>query len=100
MQQTQSELRIAQGSLTQSKYGKDSRLKILRKTHQSALSLKQTLIQELQDIITQKDGYIDHLEERIKGNESGAAGLKIPEVVCIIIYIHEIIVILGVHFIL
>ena len=53
----------------QSEHGKESRLKILRKTHLSALSLKQGLIQELQDIILEKDEYITHLEDRITGKQ-------------------------------
>lgn len=70
MQQTQSELRTAQSNLTQSEYGKENRLKILRRTHQSALSLKQSLIQELQDIVAEKDEYISQLENRLTGKGS------------------------------
>jgi hypothetical protein len=55
--------------LAHSEYGKENRLKILRKTHQSALSLKQCLIQELQDVILEKDEYISQLEDRLTGKE-------------------------------
>lgn len=70
LQQTKSELRVAQSTLANSEYGKENKFKILRRTHQSALSLKQALIQELQDIITEKDEYIRMLEDRLKGNQS------------------------------
>ena len=70
LQQTQSELRAAQISLAQSEHGKENRLKILRKTHQSALSFKQSLIQELQDIVKEKDEYINQLEDRFTGREA------------------------------
>lgn len=63
-------MRTAQSNLAQSGYGKESRLKILRRTHQSALSLKQSLIQELQDIIAEKDEYIDLLQNRLTGKGS------------------------------
>lgn len=81
MQQTQSELRAAQFTLAQSEYGKEKRLKILRRTHQSALSLKQSLIQELQDIVTEKDEYISQLENRLTGKESD---IRKPRVIIII----------------
>lgn len=64
------ELRIAQETLARSEYGKENRLKILRKTHQSALSLKQSLIQELQDVVVEKDDYISKLEDRLTGKVS------------------------------
>ena len=69
-QQSQSELRIAQYNLAQSEHTKENRLKVLRRTHQSALSLKQSLIQELQDILTEKDEYICQLEESLTGKKT------------------------------
>ena len=38
----------------------------MRKTHQSALALKQALVQQLQDIIVEKDETIDHLKSQLK----------------------------------
>ena len=64
-----------------SEHGKENRLKILRKTHQSALLLKQTLIQELQDIISGRDEYISQLEKRLTGKDSM---LESPKVFVII----------------
>ena len=56
--------------MARSEYGKENRLKILRKTHQTALSLKQSLIQELQDVVVEKDDYISKLEDRLTGKVS------------------------------
>ncbi len=61
----------------QSECGKENRLKILRKTHQSALSLKQSLIQELQDIISGRDDYICQLENRLTGKKSAIVNPKV-----------------------
>lgn len=80
LQQTQSELRAAQVNLAQSEYGKEKRLKILRRTHQSALSLKQSLIQELQDIVAEKDEYINELEDRLTGKQSD---IRKPKVIIV-----------------
>ena len=66
LRETQRKLRAAQSSLTESEQNRGRRLKIMRKTHQSAMALKQALIQELQDIITDKDEYIDQLETRTR----------------------------------
>ena len=52
-------MHIAQSSLTDCEHNRERKLKIMRKTHQSALALKQALIQELQDIIAEKDEIIN-----------------------------------------
>ncbi len=68
LRETQRKLRAAQSNLTESEHSRERRLKIMRKTHQSAIMLKQALIQELQDIIAEKDEYISqiHVEARLK----------------------------------
>ena len=59
MQVTQHKLHLAQSNLTECEHNRERKLKIMRKTHQSALALKQALIQELQDIISEKDEIIN-----------------------------------------
>lgn len=52
-------------------------MNILRRTHLSALSLKQSLIQELEDIIKEKDEYIAELEDKMMGKQARMMGLKV-----------------------
>lgn len=70
LRETQRKLRLAQSSLTESEHNRERRLKIMRKTHQSAIALKQALIQELQDIVAEKDEYISLLEARLKNGRT------------------------------
>ena len=67
-QQTQHKLRAAQSSMAETEHGRERRLKIMRKTHQSALALKEALIQELQDMLCEREEQIVQLEASLKGN--------------------------------
>ena len=67
LQETQQKLRVAKSNLLESEHGRERRLKIIKKTHSSALSLKQALIQDLQDIIADKDESIAELRFRLRG---------------------------------
>ena len=67
LQETQYKLRMAQSNLLQSEQGRERRLKIIKKTHSSALSLKQALIQDLQDIIAEREENINELETQLRG---------------------------------
>ena len=67
MQETQRKLRVAKSNLLESEHGRERRLKIIKKTHSSVLSLKQALIQDLQDIIADKDESIAELKSRLRG---------------------------------
>ena len=57
---------MAQSSLADCEHNREKRLKIMRKTHQSALALKQVLVQQLQDIIVEKDETICHLKSKLE----------------------------------
>ena len=75
--------------MLRSESGKENRLKILQKTHQSALSLKQSLIQELQDIIAGKDEYICQLESRLTGKTCDNGNPKvIANCILIVLLLH------------
>ncbi|XP_064399470.1 kinesin-like protein KIFC3 [Halichondria panicea] len=67
LRETQYKLRMAQSNLLQSEQGRERRLKIIKKTHSSALSLKQALIQDLQDIIAEREENINELETQLRG---------------------------------
>lgn len=67
-QQTQHKLRAAQSSMAESEHGRERRLKIMRKTHQSALALKEALIQELQDMLCEREEQIVQLEASLSGS--------------------------------
>ena len=41
----------------------------MRKTHQSALALKQALVQELQDIVAERDETINHLKAQLRNGQ-------------------------------
>ena len=66
VQASQRKLRQAQSSLQDSEQRKNSRLKMLRKTHQSAMSMKQRLITDLQDILQEREELIRGLEARLR----------------------------------
>ncbi len=70
LRETQRKLRVAKSSLTESEHSRERRLKIMRKTHQSAIALKQALVQELQDIIAEKDEHVAQLEARLKNGRT------------------------------
>ena len=70
-QETQRKLRVAQSNLLESEQNRERRLKIIKKTHSSALTLKQALIQDLQDIIADRDESIAELESRLRGCSCG-----------------------------
>jgi len=44
----------------------DRRLKIIKKTHSSALARKEALVQDLQDIISERDESLEELRARMK----------------------------------
>ena len=66
---TQRKLHLAQSNLADCEQNRERRLKIIRKTHQSALALKQTLIQELQDIVAEKDEIINSLNTKLQDSQ-------------------------------
>lgn len=70
-QETSRKLRVAQSNLLESEQSRERRLKIMKKTHSSALSLKQALIQDLQDIIGEREESISELEVRLQGCSCG-----------------------------
>ena len=41
-------------------------MKLMRKTHKTVLTNKQNLIQDLQEVITDKEEYISELETRLQ----------------------------------
>ncbi len=67
MQETSRKLRVAQSNLLESEQSRERRLKMIKKTHSSALSLKQALIQDLQDMVAERDESIGELEARLQG---------------------------------
>lgn len=66
LQDTQQQLRNAQTKLINSEKMREQRLKILQKTHQSAIASLELLIQNLQNIVLEKDKYISQLEDRLE----------------------------------
>ena len=81
-QETQRKLRTAQSSMAESEHGQERRLKIMRKTHQSALALKEALIQELQDMLCEREEQVRQLEASLRGDIATSpvkvGGSKIP----------------------
>ena len=67
-QETQRKLRTAQSSMAESEHGQERRLKIMRRTHQSALALKEALIQELQDMLCEREEQVIQLEASLRGD--------------------------------
>ena len=67
-QETQRKLRTAQSSMAESEHSQERRLKIMRKTHQSALALKEALIQELKDMLCEQEEQIRQLEASLRGD--------------------------------
>lgn len=60
----------------------------MRKTHQTALALKQNLIQELQDIIAEKDAYINTKLKKVHADDVNTNPcLRESQVHIIIMYI-------------
>lgn len=80
-------MRLAQHNLQQLEHGREHRIKILRKTHQSALSMKQVVIRELQDIIADKDEYINRLESKLAGKDVQIDGYEVLFVIVHVIAI-------------
>ena len=81
VQASQRKLRQAQSSLQDSEQRKNSRLKMLRKTHQSAMSMKQRLITDLQDILQEREELIRGLEARLRtggGHTSSSSSSSSP----------------------
>ena len=62
MQETRRKLRSAQASLMESEQERDRRMKLMRKTHKTTMANKQHLIEDLQDIIVDRDRVIRQLE--------------------------------------
>ena len=62
MQETRRKLRSAQASLMESEQERDRRMKLMRKTHKTTMANKQHLIEDLQDIIVDRDRFIRQLE--------------------------------------
>lgn len=62
-QVTQRKLHFAQSNLAECEQNRERKLKIMTKTHQSALALKQALIHELQCIIEEKDEMIKSMSQ-------------------------------------
>lgn len=81
-QETQRKLRTAQSSMAESEHGQERRLKIMRKTHQSALALKEALIQELQDMLCEREEQVRQLEASLRSDIATSpvkvGGNKIP----------------------
>ena len=57
---------MAQSNLLESEQGRERRFKIIKKTHSSALSLKQALIQDLQDIIAEREESISEMKTQLR----------------------------------
>lgn len=73
---TQRKLHCAQSALTDSEQKREQRMKIIRKTHQSALALKQAVITELQDVIAEKDECISHLQAQLANSHCSTVPSK------------------------
>lgn len=76
LKETQRKLRVAQTNLTESEQSRERRLKIIKKTHSSALTLKQALVQDLQDIVTEKDEVISELEFSLRNCQCESGQVK------------------------
>ena len=80
MQETRRKLRSAQASLMESEQERDRRMKLMRKTHKTTMANKQHLIEDLQDIIVDRDRVIRQLEG------GGAEGVVNNKVSCAVKY--------------
>ena len=80
LKDTQRKLRSAQFSLTDSERNKERRIKIMRKSHQAALTLKQAVITELQDIIAEEEECVSQLQVQVSNNQPTNSPLCIKQV--------------------
>ena len=63
-QETQRKLFLANNHLSDSSNSKERKLKIMKSSHHTAMALKEQLIQDLQDVVQEKDDIIAQLEGR------------------------------------
>ena len=82
MQETRRKLRSAQASLMESEQERDRRMKLMRKTHKTTMANKQHLIEDLQDIIVDRDRVIRQLEG---GGAEGVVNNKVSVSISILL---------------
>eukprot|EP00731_Ephydatia_muelleri_P001344 Em0001g1344a len=64
LRETQRKLFLANNHLSDSSNSKERKLKIMKSSHHTAMALKEQLIQDLQDVVQEKDDIIAQLEGR------------------------------------
>ncbi|XP_065827756.1 kinesin-like protein KIFC3 isoform X3 [Oscarella lobularis] len=70
----QSDLRLCRLELNKLKQSKSRQLKLIQKTHADSLAEMQKLVEELKDLLEEKDESIRNLEARLRGDESASKG--------------------------